>query len=129
MILSKCFKYLTNIKPYRFSGYVSHRENQENNDSTPFEFTPENYQEIKLLLAKYPSNWKRSAIIPLLHLAQKQNDNFLSLNAMRKVAKIVEVNEMDVYEVASFYTMFNRQRVGKYHLQICGTTPCQLRGS
>ena len=48
---------------------------------------------------------------------------------MRKVAKIVEVNEMDVFEVASFYTMFNRERVGKFHLQICGTTPCQLRGS
>lgn len=48
---------------------------------------------------------------------------------MRKVARITEVNEMDVYEVASFYTMFNRERVGKFHLQICGTTPCQLRGS
>ena len=80
-------------------------------------------------MAKYPSNWKRSAIIPLLHLAQKQENNFLSLSAMRKVAKITEVNEMDVFEVASFYTMFNRERVGKYHLQICGTTPCMLRGS
>ena len=48
---------------------------------------------------------------------------------MRTVAKICEVNEMDVYEVASFYTMFNRERVGKFHLQVCGTTPCQLRGS
>jgi NADH dehydrogenase (ubiquinone) flavoprotein 2 len=84
---------------------------------------------VEKILAKFPSNWKRSAIIPLLHLAQKQSDNFLSLSAMRKVAKITEVNEMDVYEVASFYTMFNRERVGKFHLQICGTTPCQLRGS
>lgn len=80
-------------------------------------------------MSKFPSNWKRSAIIPLLTLAQKQNSNFLSLSAMRKVAKITEVNEMDIYEVASFYTMFNRERVGKFHLQICGTTPCQLRGS
>lgn len=48
---------------------------------------------------------------------------------MRKVARITEVNEMDIYEVASFYTMFNREKVGKFHLQICGTTPCQLRGS
>lgn len=80
-------------------------------------------------MKKYPLNWKRSAIIPLLHLAQKQNNNFLSLSAMKKVAKITEVNEMDVYEVATFYTMFNRERVGKFHLQICGTTPCQLRGS
>lgn len=82
-----------------------------------------------MILKKYPPNWKRSAIIPLLHLAQKQNNNFLPLSAMRKIAKITEVNEMDVYEVATFYTMFNRERVGKFHLQICGTTPCQLRGA
>lgn len=62
-------------------------------------------------------------------MAQKQNNNFLPLSAMKKVAKLTEVNEMDVYEVATFYTMFNRERVGKFHLQICGTTPCQLRGS
>lgn len=127
-MISRLFKSLGSRK-FQFSGYVSHRERHDNNDSTPFEFTEENYKEIAVILAKFPPNWKRSAIIPLLHLAQKQNDNFLSLNAMRKVAKITEVNEMDVYEVASFYTMFNRERVGKFHLQICGTTPCQLRGS
>jgi NADH dehydrogenase (ubiquinone) flavoprotein 2 len=111
------------------AGYFSHRETQNNNDSTPFDFSEENYKQVEKILLKYPPNWKRSAIIPLLTLAQKQNDNFLSLSAMRKVAKITEVNEMDVYEVASFYTMFNRERVGKFHLQVCGTTPCQLRGS
>ena len=115
---------------FNFSaGYFSHRTTADNNDSTPFDFTEENYKEVYNLLDKYPPNWKRSAIIPLLHLAQKQNNNFLSLNAMKTVAKICEVNEMDVYEVASFYTMFNRERVGKFHLQICGTTPCQLKGS
>ena len=115
---------------YAFSGgYFSHRETAQNNDSTPFDFTSDNYNEVEKILAKYPPNWRRSAIIPLLTLAQKQNDNFLSLSAMRKVAKITQVNEMDVYEVASFYTMFNREKVGKFHLQICGTTPCQLRGS
>lgn len=127
-MISKLIKGLARTR-FQFSGYVSHREKLDNNDSTPFEFTDQNYKEIDKILAKYPPNWKRSAIIPLLHLAQKQNDNFLSLSAMRKVAKITEVNEMDVYEVASFYTMFNRERVGKYHLQVCGTTPCQLRGS
>ena len=83
------------------------------------------------IMSRYPENakGKRSATIPLLMLAQKQNDNFLSINAMKKVAKILELNEMDVYEVATFYTMFNRTRVGKFHLQICGTTPCQLRGA
>lgn len=128
--MQRLAKSLLQKNAFSFSaGYFSHRPTADNNDSTPFDFTPENYKEVEKLLAKYPSNWKRSTIIPLLTLAQKQNDNFLSLSAMRKVAKIAEVNEMDVYEVASFYTMFNRERVGKFHLQICGTTPCQLRGS
>lgn len=74
------------------AGYFSHRTTSYNNDSTPFDFTENNYEEVYKILYKYPPNWKRSAIIPLLHLAQKQNDNFLSLNAMKKVAKICEVN-------------------------------------
>lgn len=66
--------------------YVNHRETAENTDSAPFEFTEESYGEVETLLAKYPSNYKKSAAIPMLFLAQKQNDNFLSLSAMRKVA-------------------------------------------
>lgn len=62
-------------------------------------------------------------------LAQKQNDNFLSLAAMNKVAKILEVPAISIYEVTSFYTMFNREPMGKYHLQVCCTTPCMIRGS
>jgi NADH dehydrogenase (ubiquinone) flavoprotein 2 len=65
----------------------------------------------------------------VLFIAQKQNGNFLSLAAMRKVAQILEVPEMDVFEVSAFYTMYNREKVGKFHLQVCGTTPCQLCGS
>lgn len=64
-----------------------------------------------------------------MFLAQKQNDNFLTLAAMNKVAKVLEMTPMQVYEVASFYTMFNREKRGKYHLQVCGTTPCMLRGA
>ena len=67
--------------------------------------------------------------MPLLMLAQKQNNNFLPLAAMHKIAKILEIPPMQVYEVASFYTMYNRTPVGKYHLQVCGTTPCMLRGA
>jgi len=67
--------------------------------------------------------------MPLLWLAQEQNNNFVSLAAMKKIAKILEIPDMAVYEVATFYTMFNRTKVGKYHLQMCGTTPCLLRGS
>lgn len=80
-------------------------------------------------MLKYPSNYKQSAVIPLLDLAQRQNGNFLSLAAMNKVAEIIGVNPMRVYEVATFYTMFNREKVGKYFIQLCGTTPCMACGA
>lgn len=81
------------------------------------------------MVNKHPTNYKSSAVIPVLFVAQKQNDNFLSLAAMNKVAKVLEMTPMQVYEVAAFYTMFNRTKVGKYHLQVCGTTPCMVRGA
>ena len=112
-----------------FSAFVNHRNTEDNLEETPFEFTEENYKEIRKIIAKYPSNYKESAVIPLLFIAQKQNENFLTLSAMNKVAKILEMAPIQVYEVASFYTMFNRSRVGKYHLQVCGTTPCMIRGA
>jgi NADH:ubiquinone oxidoreductase subunit E len=111
-----------------FSAFVNHRNTEDNNEDTPFEFTEENYKEVQNIIAKYPSNYKESACIPLLFVAQKQNNNFLTLSAMNKIAKILDMKPMQVYEVASFYTMFNRTKVGKYHLQVCGTTPCMLRG-
>ena len=108
--------------------FGNHRDEEDNVEETPFEFTDESYAAIEKLLPKYPDNYKCSAVIPVLFIAQKQNNNFLTLSAMHKTAKILEMTPMQVYEVASFYTMFNRQRVGKYHLQVCGTTPCMLRG-
>ena len=80
-------------------------------------------------MSKYPSNYKQSGIIPLLDLAQRQAGGFLPLAAMDKVAKICGVAPMRVYEVATFYTMFNREKVGKYFMQLCGTTPCMICGS
>nr|AAV32681.1 hydrogenosomal NADH dehydrogenase 24 kDa subunit [Nyctotherus ovalis] len=114
---------------YRFSRLVTHHETPENNDDTYFEFTPENYKIINSLLKRYPDNYKKSAVLYLLHLAQKQNGNFLTLAAMNKVAKILEMTNLNVYEVAAFYSMFNREKVGKIRLQICGTTPCLLCGA
>lgn len=103
--------------PVRGLCIISHHvETQDNMDSVPFEFSPESYSQLEIILQKYPSNYKKSAVIPALFVAQKQNENFLSLSAMKKVAKVLDIPEMDVYEVASFYTMFNRQKVGKYHL-------------
>ena len=81
------------------------------------------------ILGKYPNNYKQSAIIPLLDLAQRQHGGWIPVAAMDKVAKIVEVSPVRVYEVASFYTMFNREKVGKYFIQLCGTTPCMICGS
>lgn len=81
------------------------------------------------ILSHYPSNYKRSACIPLLDLAQQQNNGWLTLSAMNKVAEILGVAEIRVYEVATFYSMFNRGKVGRYHVMVCGTTPCMLRGS
>ena len=99
-----------------FSIFANHRLSDQNTDVTPFEFTDENYEQIEDILSRFPKNYKQSGTIPILMLAQKQNNNFLSLAAMHKVAKILEIPNMQVYEVASFYTMFNRTPVGKYHL-------------
>ncbi|KAK9917341.1 hypothetical protein WJX75_003369 [Coccomyxa subellipsoidea] len=107
----------------------THRHSPKNNWETPFDFTPENYERVAEVLAKFPTNYKQSACIPLLDLAQQQNNGWLSLNAMNKVAQIIEVPPIRVYEVATFYTMFNRSPIGKYHIMVCGTTPCMLCGS
>ena len=111
-----------------FGAFANHRNTEDNLEESPFEFTEESYKAIEVLLKKFPDNYKSSAIIPVLFIAQKQNNNFLTLSAMHKTAKILEMTPMQVYEVASFYTMFNRTKVGKYHLQVCGTTPCMIRG-
>ena len=124
---------LTQTMPFAsqrsMSLFANHRDTEDNLEESPFEFTQESYDKIYEILTKYPDNYKSSAVIPALFIAQKQNDNFLTLSAMNKIAKMLEMTPMQVYEVASFYTMFNRTKVGKYHLQVCGTTPCMLRGA
>jgi NADH dehydrogenase (ubiquinone) flavoprotein 2 len=109
---------------------ASHRPGDpDNTDETFFDFTPENYERVKMILGRYPQNYKQAGIIPLLDLAQRQNGGWLPLAAMNKVAAVVEVPPIRVYEVATFYTMFNREKVGKYFIQLCGTTPCMVCGS
>jgi len=107
----------------------NHVDTPENNADTPFDFTPENYKRIEAIKANYPEGHKVAAMMPILDVAQRQNDNWLPISAMNKVAEILDVPPMRVYEVATFYTMYNRNPVGKYHLQLCTTTPCQLCGS
>lgn len=94
-----------------------------------FSFKPETEDKIAFWRGKYPADKQRSAVIPMLWLAQKDNNGWLSEPAMREVADRLEMPYMRVYEVATFYTMFRLQPVGKFHVQLCGTTPCQLRGA
>ncbi|GAA6098236.1 NADH dehydrogenase [ubiquinone] flavoprotein 2, mitochondrial [Tachysurus ichikawai] len=106
-------------------GIFQHRDTQENNPDTPFEFTSENLKRVEAIIKNYPEGHKQAATIPVLDLAQRQH-GWLPISAMNKVAEILDVSPMRVYEVATFYTMFNRQPVGKYHVQVCTTTPCML---
>jgi len=94
-----------------------------------FAFAAETEPKIAFWLGKYPADRKRSGVIPLLWLAQKDNAGWLSEPAMREVADRLEMPYIRVYEVATFYTMFRLQPVGRYHVQLCGTTPCMLRGA
>jgi NADH-quinone oxidoreductase E subunit len=94
-----------------------------------FEFTAENLDKAKYHIAKYPPGRQASAVLPLLDLAQRQHDNWLPKAAMDKIAEILGMAPIRVYEVATFYTMFNLRPVGKWFLQACTTTPCWLRGS
>ncbi|OUR77042.1 NADH-quinone oxidoreductase subunit E [Alphaproteobacteria bacterium 46_93_T64] len=94
-----------------------------------FEFTPENIEKATVFIAKYPEGRQQSAVMPLLDLAQRQNENWLSKEALEYVGSYLDMPYMRVLEVASFYTMYNLKPVGKYFLQLCRTTPCWLRGS
>jgi NADH-quinone oxidoreductase E subunit len=94
-----------------------------------FEFTPETKAAADKIVAKYPPGRQASAVIPLLDLAQRQAGGWLPRAAMDHVAKVLGMAPMRVYEVATFYTMFNLQPVGRYHVQVCTTTPCWLRDS
>ncbi len=94
-----------------------------------FAFTPGNLVKARAIIAKYPEGRAQSALIPLLQLAQEQHHNWLPRAAMEYVADLLETPRIRAYEVATFYTMFNKQPVGTNFIQICTTTPCWLRGS
>jgi NADH-quinone oxidoreductase subunit E len=94
-----------------------------------FEFTKENKEYAEKILKKYPKNRKKSAVMPFLYLAQRQNKNWIPLTAMKYIAKVLEMPYIKVYEVATFYTMYNLAPVGKYFVQVCTTSPCLIRGA
>ena len=94
-----------------------------------FEFSLDNKKIIEKLLLKYPEDRKKSAVMPLLYLAQRQNNNWIPLAALRLISNILNMSYIKVYEVATFYTMYNLSPVGKYFVQVCTTTPCMIRGA
>lgn len=91
------------------------------------EFSAELKSRIKELMSRYPTDKKKSAMLPVLHAVQNAHDNWLSVPVMDKVAEMLGVTPIEVYEVVTFYTMFNEKPVGKYHLQFCRTACCALR--
>jgi len=99
------------------------------NQPETFEFSAENQKKFKGIFAKYPKGREASAMMPLLDLAQRQHDGWLPRAAMDHVAEILDMAPIRVYEVATFYTMYNLAPVGKNHLQVCTNLPCWLRGS
>ncbi len=94
-----------------------------------FEFSKDNLEKAKKEIKKYPKNRKASAVLALLYLVQSQNDNWIPLSAIKYVSKFLDISYIQVYEVATFYSMFNLSPVGKYFVQVCTTTPCMIRGA
>ena len=94
-----------------------------------FKFNDVNLNLAKEILKKYPTQNKKSAVMPLLYLVQKQNENWIPLAAMKYIAKFLSMPYINVYEVATFYSMYNLSPVGKYFVQVCTTSPCMIRGA
>ena len=99
------------------------------NQPDKFEFTKTNLELAEKIIKKYPSDQKKSAVMPLLYLAQNQNENWIPLAAMKYIGKYLSMPYINVYEIATFYSMYNLAPVGKYFVQVCTTSPCLLRGA
>ena len=98
-------------------------------NGTPFRYSEAALAEVRDLIKKYPEGRGKSAILRALHIAQEENHGWLSATAMDHVAEVLGVTSIEVYEVASFYSMFNLEPVGKYVLEFCQTGPCAIEGA
>ncbi len=96
---------------------------------TTFEFDEKSMEVAKKTIANYPEEKQQSAVMALLYIAQRQNNNWIPLSAMKYIARFLDMPYIKVYEVATFYTMYNLAPVGEYFFQVCTTTPCMLRGA
>tara|TARA_B100000131_G_scaffold214664_1_gene206401 strand:+ start:327 stop:935 length:609 start_codon:yes stop_codon:yes gene_type:complete len=99
------------------------------NQPDNFEFNSKNIEIAKKIIANYPEGKQQSAVMALLYLAQRQNNNWIPLSAMKYIARYLAMPYIKVYEVATFYSMYNLAPVGDYFFQVCTTTPCMLRGA
>ncbi|MEP7279563.1 MAG: NAD(P)H-dependent oxidoreductase subunit E [Bacteroidota bacterium] len=93
------------------------------------QFSENTLQEVKKIIARYPEGKQKSALLPLLHLAQDAFGGWLSVDAMDYVASLLQLEPIEVYEVATFYSMYNLKPMGKYIFEVCQTGPCMLNGS
>lgn len=93
------------------------------------QFSSEKLREVDNIIARYPEGKQKSALLPLLHLAQDEFGGWLSVETMDYVASLLQLKPIEVYEVASFYSMYNLKPVGKYVFEVCQTGPCMLKGS
>ena len=105
------------------------KKNTAKDQPSNFVFSEENKKKIEEILQKYPVSKKKSAVMPLLYLAQKQNNNWIPLAAIKLIADMLNTTYIKVYEIATFYSMYNLAPVGKYFVQVCTTTPCMIRGA
>ena len=99
------------------------------NQPENFEFNPSSLEAANNIVSKYPKDKQQSAVMALLYIAQKQNNNWIPLAAMKFIGKFLDMPYIKVYEVATFYTMYNLSPVGEYLVQVCTTTPCMIRGA
>ncbi|MGE5519926.1 MAG: NADH-quinone oxidoreductase subunit NuoE [Candidatus Dadabacteria bacterium] len=93
------------------------------------EFSQDRLQKVQEIIARYPEGKHKSALLPVLHMAQDANNGWLSVEAMDYVAKLLNLKPIEVYEVATFYSMYNLKPVGRYLFEVCQTGPCMLNGS
>lgn len=93
------------------------------------QFSEEKLKKVSEIISRYPEGKQKSALLPVLHLAQEEFGNWLSVDSMDYVASLLNIEPIEVYEVATFYSMYNLKPVGKYMFEVCQTGPCMLRGS
>ena len=99
------------------------------NQPENFNFNQKNLDSANKIISNYPKGKEQSAVMALLYLAQRQNNNWIPLAAMKYIARILNMPYIKVYEVATFYSMYNLSPVGDYFFQVCTTTPCMIRGA